>query len=343
MSVQTEIDRITQNIQSAYAVLAALGAEMPADLTSDNLAATAGTAKALLYIAQMLTEDQQAQARENIGINEEWKAALKAEIIKDMGGVVTYVDPATMRVILSNVPEGDYDLYVRLADGTLVPYGPMEEDSDTYYSVTNTLTNCTSSNSATQAVGGEAYEATITANDGYTLESVVVIMGGVDVTADVVSGGTISIGAVAGDIVITAVAVEAAEDEPSYTNLADPSSSDWGTNKRLGSDGTFRDESGTTVTNYVPIYAGQTIRIEALNITAKSCAVYDNNKVVRSVGLLTTQTLYLSDISVSETGGQATWSYANGGTADAPWYIRFGGILTGSASDVVITINEPIK
>ena len=67
MSVQTEIDRINQNINNAYAALLALGADMPEEMTSDNLAIAAGSAKVLLYIAQTLSNDQKAQARNNIG------------------------------------------------------------------------------------------------------------------------------------------------------------------------------------------------------------------------------------------------------------------------------------
>ena len=67
MSVQGEIDRITQSIANAYAVLLALGAELPEEQNSANLATTAGTAKALLYSAQELSEEQKEQARLNIG------------------------------------------------------------------------------------------------------------------------------------------------------------------------------------------------------------------------------------------------------------------------------------
>lgn len=65
--VQTQIYRITQNVANTYAVLAALGADMPDEQTSDNLSPTAGTAKAVLYSEQDLDGDQQAQARANIG------------------------------------------------------------------------------------------------------------------------------------------------------------------------------------------------------------------------------------------------------------------------------------
>ncbi|MBQ2720445.1 MAG: hypothetical protein IJF23_02805, partial [Clostridia bacterium] len=67
MSIQTEIARISQNISNTYTVLSALGADMPTEQTSDNLALTAGTAKTVLYSEQTLTDQQKTQARENIG------------------------------------------------------------------------------------------------------------------------------------------------------------------------------------------------------------------------------------------------------------------------------------
>lgn len=67
MSIQTEIDRINGNIAATYDTLSTMGAEMPAQQNSDNLAATASGVAAVLYIQQALTEEQQAQARENIG------------------------------------------------------------------------------------------------------------------------------------------------------------------------------------------------------------------------------------------------------------------------------------
>lgn len=67
MSIQTEIARISQNVSNTYTVLSALGADMPTEQTSDNLALTAGTAKTVLYSEQTLTDQQKTQARENIG------------------------------------------------------------------------------------------------------------------------------------------------------------------------------------------------------------------------------------------------------------------------------------
>lgn len=74
------------------------------------------------------------------------------------------------------------------------------------YNITNNLTNVTTSNDATSIVHGNAYNATLTADDTYTLGDVTVTMGGVDVTDSVETGGVISISSVTGDVVVTATA-----------------------------------------------------------------------------------------------------------------------------------------
>lgn len=80
--------------------------------------------------------------------------------------------------------------------------------SEPTYSVTNNLTEVTNSNAATRVTQGGSYSATLTATSGYTINSVVVTMGGNDVTGTVYSSGTISIANVTGNIVITAVATQ---------------------------------------------------------------------------------------------------------------------------------------
>lgn len=96
-----------------------------------------------------------------------------------------------------------------MIDGT-----PSDIDTETK-SITNNLTGCTTSNSATSVAVNESYSATITPNSGYTLTTLTVTMGGVDITSTAVSGSTISIASVTGDVVITAFA----EAQASYTNL----------------------------------------------------------------------------------------------------------------------------
>lgn len=74
------------------------------------------------------------------------------------------------------------------------------------YTVTNTLTKCSSSNAATKAATGSSYSATITADSGYTLGAVTVTMGGVDISSTAVSGANINIANVTGNIVVTCTA-----------------------------------------------------------------------------------------------------------------------------------------
>ena len=76
----------------------------------------------------------------------------------------------------------------------------------TKYTVTNNLTNVTSTNSISSVNENTSYNATLSADNGYTLDSVAVTMGSEDVTSTVYSNGVISIDAVVGDIVITASA-----------------------------------------------------------------------------------------------------------------------------------------
>lgn len=86
------------------------------------------------------------------------------------------------------------------------------------YTVTNTLTGCTSSNAATTVTEGDTYYATITASNGYALNgaTVVVKMGGTVVTALYYADGIINIPDVSGNIEIT---ITAAVYVPSYTNV----------------------------------------------------------------------------------------------------------------------------
>lgn len=90
---------------------------------------------------------------------------------------------------------------------------PLQE-----YSVTATLTGCTSSNSAASVTEGDAYYATITADSGYVLDgaTVVIKMGGTDVTALYYSNGVIDIPKVSGKLEI---AISAVVYVPSYTNI----------------------------------------------------------------------------------------------------------------------------
>ena len=77
------------------------------------------------------------------------------------------------------------------------------------YNVVNTLSNCSTDNDASTVQENRSYTANITAGSGWTLEgaSVLITMGGVDITSTAYSSGTISIASVTGDLAITISAV----------------------------------------------------------------------------------------------------------------------------------------
>lgn len=100
-----------------------------------------------------------------------------------------------------------------IPDAPDVPDVPVEPDKETY-TVTNNLTNCASNNRATTIVEGSSYTATLTASDGYTLDgaSISVLVNGENVTDFAYSNGVITIQNVMGNVVITATAVEIADE-----------------------------------------------------------------------------------------------------------------------------------
>ena len=80
----------------------------------------------------------------------------------------------------------------------------------TRYTITNNLTNVSTSNSANSIAEGSSYEAKLSVSTGYNIGNVSITMGGVDITSTCYNNKTINISSVTGNIVITAVAVEAA-------------------------------------------------------------------------------------------------------------------------------------
>lgn len=129
-----------------------------------------------------------------------------------------------------------------------------------YHSITNTLTNVTTSNDAVAAEDGTAYSATITAADGYTMSSVTVTLGGTDITSTAYNAntGVISIAAVTSDVVITAKATKVV----SYHNLvptavdSSGASAPYTDGLMLSSSGTTSEYNHFTTTGFIPFDGG---------------------------------------------------------------------------------------
>ena len=136
------------------------------------------------------------------------------------GESIGYVDVATNTIVINtSLGEGTYVVQYETEEGDPIYIGELEIDNTVRYTVTNTLTKCSTNNLAEQVIGGESYTAIISPDTGHRVDSITVIMGTNDITATAVEGNTISIDSVDGAIEITAIAVEqAVTDNYTITN-----------------------------------------------------------------------------------------------------------------------------
>ena len=131
------------------------------------------------------------------------------------------------------------------------------------YTVSNNLTHCTTNNDAASIGEGQAYRATITAEEGYQLDTATITMGGTDVTATVYNAGVINIASVTGNIVITVTTSEDMTGVLHFVDftqsLVDQVTGDTVTpcaNSKYSSTPPTRDSNGlsfTGIAQYVPI------------------------------------------------------------------------------------------
>lgn len=169
-----------------------------------------------------------------------------------------------------------------------------------YQPITKNLTGCTISNSASRVDYGEAYTATITPESGKTITSVVVKMGGIDITstAYTASTGAISIAKVTGEITITAAASAPSVTYDIKLNLTNCASSNTASiisegasyTTTLSPTGTFKKLGTITVTMRgvdisAAVVSGSTITIaKALGNIVITCAAEITN-IIDTIGI----------------------------------------------------------
>ena len=128
---------------------------------------------------------------------------------KDLKGAVNEINAQYKDIAYLFTTEQTETLFKLKYDGKVIATIPIGSNTQiTTYSVTNNLTNCSTNNTSTSVTQNSSYRAVITARSGYTLSSVVVTMGGVNITSSAYSNGIINIAHVTGDVVITARATE---------------------------------------------------------------------------------------------------------------------------------------
>lgn len=190
-----------------------------------------------------------------------------------------------------------------------------------YQTITKNLTGCTVSNNASQVDYGEAYTATIAAESGKTITSVVVKMGGVDITSTAYTAGSgaINIAKVTGAVTITAVAIMPSVTYTITLNLTNCASSNTATSiaenasytTTLSPTGTFKKLGEITVTMggvdiSVSAVSGSTITIAKVtgDIVITCAAVITN--IIDTVGISANTRLSTSSGANKTQAGWAT-------------------------------------
>ena len=260
-----------------------------------------------------------------------------ANTAKDTSFVVNVINPSEEKIYSFCYGAG-YDRVIGYA-------------ATVYYSVTSNLSNVTSSNTSVSVEENQSYSATLSVADGYEMQSVVVTMGGVDVTDEYVTENKIQIGTVTGDIVITAIATAVT----SYTNQLPISTDAAGavynstgykadTYLSNGAEGT---RTGVYCSGFIPIPGHCTLYFKNCGIQASQSnhrfAVYDANKTFITNGQSnTTQLVSLTGVTMEfDADGYMTKMVREDSYARQGAYIRFCCGYLGA--DSVVTVNEPIS
>jgi hypothetical protein len=228
------------------------------------------------------------------------------------------------------------------------------------HSITNNLTGVTTSNACTSVYHKESYSAELTVAEGYELSSIVVTMGGTDITSSVVNGTIINIAEVTGDIVITAVA-EVVEVTPSYTNLlplattsptdntiygedydGDGANDGYKKDTRFSSSSGIQTKAGYQLTGLILATNDDIVRIK--NIGGEITTANKNLEFyifVKNDGTLSAQqpaNNYATGYEQPDANGVYTFKAPL--SANACCGIRFSG--KGITGDTIITVNEEI-
>ena len=130
-----------------------------------------------------------------------WESS-NIEIATVSGGVVTPVSNGSCTI---TAKAGSYSASCEVTVAV--------ESEIVTYTIMNNLTNVSTDNPSTSVKENGGYTANLTASDGYLLESVIVTMGGVDITSSAYANGVVTISGVTGNVVITAIASEVQESD----------------------------------------------------------------------------------------------------------------------------------
>ena len=309
-----------------------------ADINAFRVAMTNGTPETLHWyqtITKNLTGCTISNAASQVDYGETYTATIAAESGKTITSVVVKMGGVDITATAYTASSGAIN--IAKVTGAVTITAAASVPSVTY-TITRNLTNCASSNTADSIAEGAAYTTTLSPTGTFKkLGAITVTMGGTDISSTAVSGSTVTIASVTGNIVITCAAV--------ITNIIDTVgisadtrlSASSGANKAQTGHATIG--ANMDASSLIHLHAGDTLRIKGVSIPATndgtSVAVrYSETATFASAGYMY-EGYRWGELTFTSSGDVVTV------TSVAEEYIRLSPICT-DASAVVATINEPI-
>ena len=255
------------------------------------------------------------------------------------GDVIGTLDENNNVILSGDLADGTYTLKYENADGTYTEIGTLQvgELSVTSISATKTTTAYT----VGDTLNTNDITVTATYSDGstktvtdYTVDSSAVQMGTAGTYNLVVSFGGVS----------DTISITVAEATPTYTNLCVPNGEGWITDGRCGSDGTDRTGStGNIVTNYIPVKAGDIVRVKGLEVRTGGSTysgIYKADKTaIKGFYMTTDYSDCITIISRVADGFECSFTIAH---AEAGFIRLCGGAQSGNPDNIIITVNQEI-
>lgn len=309
-----------------------------ADINAYRAAMISGTPETLHWY-QPITTTLTDCTISNSSVQIEYGEAYTATITPDAGKEMDEITVMMGGVDITTSAVSGTAISIAKVTGAVTITATASVPSITYSIIFN-LTNVASSNSQATISEGKAYTTTLSPTGTYKkLGAITVMMGGTDISASAVSGSTVSIASVTGDIVITCAAV--------ITNIIDTIGIS--ANTRLStSSGENRTQSGYAVigankdaASLIHLTPDDTLRIKGASLPAandsySAIVLYTESGTVKSSNYLHNG-LAWNGMTFNNVGDSVVVTFGH----NANYYFRISLICT-DASAVIATINEPI-
>ena len=307
------------------------------DINAFRAAIIDGTPETLHWY-QTITKNLTGCTISNGTVQVDYGERYTATLTPDSGKVLTsvIVEMGGVDISSSAVSGGDISIVKVTSDVTITAVASVPSVT---YTITRNLTNVASSNTANSIAENAHYTTTLSPTGGYKkLGTITVTMGGVDISASAVSGSTITIAKVTGDIVITCTAV--------ITNIIDTIgisadtrlSTSRGTNKAQAGWATIG--ANMDAASLIHLKAGDTLRIKGMSLPAA------NDGKSAAVGYTEAAAFYSSDYIYNGRKWNGLNFTSSGDivtiTSTGEHHIRIS-LICADASAVIATINEKIR